>query len=113
MGPPRTWGGEKAMTGIQVIKQANPDKYHNVISSPSCKACVYKCRLLIKYEKLKAEVIYLEEVYHTVYQKFLAAIDHLDYHTRFHSTIHKKHSIQKPYIPVHQYDDLSQAEESF
>ena len=101
------------MTDTQEIIQANPDMYHNFFSSPSCKCCLYECRLLIQFEKPKAEDIYLEEVYHTVCWKFLAATDNLEYHLRVNSTTHKTHSIHKPCIPVHQYDDLSPAEELF
>ena len=51
--PARVWGGDKAMTDIQEIIQANPDIYRNVFSSPSCKAiCNKEWRLLIQYEKL-------------------------------------------------------------
>ena len=77
------------------------------------KGYLYKCRILIQYEKLKAEVIYVEEVYHTIYWKFLAATDHLEYQLRINSTTHNKSSNHKPYFPVHPYDDLSQAEELF
>ena len=77
------------------------------------KGHLYECRILIQYEKPIAEVTYLEEVYHTVYQRFLSAIDHLEYHPRVNSTTHKKGSIHKPYIPFHQCDDLSPAEELF
>ena len=55
----------------------------------------------------------MEEVHHTIYQKFLAAIDNLEYPARVNSTTYKEHSIHKPYIPVHQYDDLSLDEELF
>ena len=90
LGPVRTWQGEKAMTNIQEMIQANPDIYHNVFSSSSCKGQLYEGRILIKYEKQKAEVIYLEEVYHAIYQKFLAAIDHLEYLPRVSSTTYRE-----------------------
>ena len=101
------------MTDIQEIIQAKPDMYYNVFSFPFCKDHLYKCRLLIQYEKLLRSFFYLEEVNHTIYQKFLAAIDHLKYHLGVNSSNHKKCSIHKAYIPVHQYDDCSPAEELF
>ena len=64
-------------------------------------------------KKLKAEVNYLEEVYYTIYQQFPAANDLLEYQPKVNSSTHKKCSIHKPYIPVHQYDDLSPVKELF
>ena len=90
------------MIDIQEMIQASPDTYHNVFSSPSCNGHLYVCRLLLQYEKYKSEVIYLEEVYHATNQKFLAAIDHPEYHPTVSSTTHKKHSIKAlhPYPPI-------------
>ena len=57
LGPPRTWGVEKAMTDTQEMIQANPSTYNNVFSSLSCKGHLYECRLLIQYEKCSTRML--------------------------------------------------------
>ena len=45
-----------------------------------CKNSPYKCAIKIKVDKVKVELKYLEKLFNATYQKFLTAIDHVDYH---------------------------------
>ena len=40
----------------------------------------YECQTKLKFKKLKWEIQYIIQVFHSIYRKFLVAIDHLDFH---------------------------------
>ena len=45
-----------------------------------CKNIPCECAIKIKVDKVKAELKYLEKVFAATYQRFLTAIDLVDYH---------------------------------
>ena len=63
-------------------------KYHNCSK-------VYQCRPLWQYGKTQ-DVIYLGSMYYAVYQHFLSAIIHLDYHPSMHADDNPVHHARLP-----------------
>ena len=49
-------------------------------NSLACQANPYGCKSKLRFEQYKLEIQYIIKVFHTVYKKFLIAIDHIDYH---------------------------------
>ena len=57
--------------------QSNVMKF---LKSPGCAARPYACHSKLKFEQYCLEIQYIYKVFHTIYKKFLTAIDHIDYH---------------------------------
>ena len=51
-----------------------------LLESSGCQVRPHQCLTSIKIFKFKEEVNYLHDIFKNIYQHFLAAIDHLDYH---------------------------------
>ena len=51
-----------------------------LLESSGCEVRPHQCLTSFKIFKFKEEVNYLHEIFKNIYQWFLAAIDHLDYH---------------------------------
>ena len=45
-----------------------------------CVKWPYACQAKIKVEKFKWEIHYIMKIFHSIYRKFLTAIDHIEYH---------------------------------
>ena len=50
------------------------------MQSAYCLSAPYACMTRLKIDRFLMEVNYLEDLFDVVYQKFLNAIDHIDYH---------------------------------
>ena len=46
-----------------------------------CIQCPYACQAKMKFEKFKLEIHYIIKILHSIYKKFLTAIDHIEYHS--------------------------------
>ena len=46
----------------------------------SCKQATYKCRIQNQYLQLKLEALKVNTIYRSTHQKFLRAIDHMEFH---------------------------------
>ena len=46
----------------------------------SCKQATYKCRIQNQYMQLKQEALKVNTIYRSTHQKFLPAIDHMEFH---------------------------------
>ena len=45
-----------------------------------CVQHLYACQAKMKFEKFKWEIHYIMKIFHSIYKKFLTAIDHIEYH---------------------------------
>ena len=71
-----------------------------------------KCKFFRQYLRILKEVTIIEEIFHSIHQKFLAAIDHLDYYPQYANDTREKSFIHAgEYYPKRQYEELN-AEES-
>ena len=48
-----------------------------------CKQATYKCRIQNQYLQLKQEAFKVSAIYRSTHQKFLQAIDHMEFHSTF------------------------------
>ena len=68
----------------------NEMAFNNFMKSGRCKNSPYHCTIKVKVDKIKIELQYLEKVFNASHQRFLTAIDHVDYHSSqgdlFHET---------------------------
>ena len=66
------------------------------MQSAYCLSAPYACMTRLKIDRFLMEVNYLEDLFDVVYQKFLNAIDHIDYHPTVQNapaTNRSKHSV--------------------
>ena len=54
------------------------DKLH--FGTPVCKQATYKCRIQNQYTQLRKEAFKLDSMCKRVHEKFLRAIDHMEFH---------------------------------
>ena len=71
-----------------------------------------KCRFHRQYLRIIKESDVLVDIFDAVYQRFLAAIDHLDYHPSTDSRV-KRFIDSGKYLPHRQYEELNSAESEF
>ena len=65
---------------FQITPLSNESTILKFLNSLACQANLYGCKSKLKFEQYKLEIEYIIKVFHTVYKKFLTAIDHIDYH---------------------------------
>ena len=65
---------------FQIIPLSNESTILKFFNSLACQANPYGCKSKLKLEQYKLEIQYIIEVFCTVYEKSLTAIDHIDYH---------------------------------
>ena len=66
------------------------------MQSTYCLSALYACMTRLKIDRFLMEVNYLEDLFDVFYQKFLNAIDHIDYHPTMQNapvTNRSKHSV--------------------
>ena len=51
-----------------------------LLDSSGCHAQPHQCLASLKIVKFKEEVIYVHDIFENICHRFLAAIDHLEYH---------------------------------
>ena len=64
--------------GSPLIKLGQSDKLH--FGTPTCKQVIYKCRIQNQYTQLRKEAFKLDSMYKSAHEKFLRAIDHMEFH---------------------------------
>ena len=65
---------------VKVTPLTNDSKIIKFLNSPACSFHPYACQAEMKFEQYHLEIQYVYKVFHAIYKKFLAAIDHIDYH---------------------------------
>ena len=65
--------------GSQPVKLGQSDKLH--FGTPACKQATYKCRIQNQYMQLRKEAFKLDSMYKSAHEKFLRAIDHMEFHS--------------------------------
>ena len=65
--------------GSLPIKLGQSDKLH--FGTPTCKQVTYKCRIQNQYTQLRKEAFRLDSMYKSAHEKFLRAIDHMEFHS--------------------------------
>ena len=78
---------------VEDFTGANKFDYYIVIQRDTSKQNPYECKKAAEYEKLTMKITYLEEIYHSVYMRFLSDIDHLDYYSSMSNTKCLSHRI--------------------
>ena len=64
----------------QFTFNTNKSNIMKFLNSPRCADCPYACHSKLKFEQYRLEMQYIYKVFRAIYQKFLTAIDHIDYH---------------------------------
>ena len=64
--------------GSPPVKLGQGDKLH--FGTPACKQVTYKCRIQNQYTQLRKEAFKLDSMYKSAHEKFLRAIDHMEFH---------------------------------
>ena len=64
--------------GSPPVKLGQGDKLH--FGTPACKQASYKCRIQNQYMQLRKEAFKLDSMYKSAHEKFLRAIDHMEFH---------------------------------
>ena len=64
--------------GSPPVKLGQSDKLH--FGPPACKQATYKCRIRNQYIQLRKEAFKPDSMYKSAYEKFLRAIDHMEFH---------------------------------
>ena len=102
---------------VQIDPYANGSHIEKFLNSPACHHCPYACQSKIKFEQFQAEIQYVVKVFHALHEKFLTAIDHIDYHpsqTQSNITRIKRSEIYNVYGCYHtQTRTLTPPEEDF
>ena len=68
----------KRLKGSPPIKLGQSDKLH--FGTPTCKQVTCKCRIQNQYTQLRKEAFKLDSMYKSAHEKFLRAIDHMEFH---------------------------------
>ena len=67
--------------GHVIIDPSHNDSHiENFLSSRMCIQRPYACQAKMKFEQFQWEIHYIKKIFHSVYKKFLTAIDHIKYH---------------------------------
>ena len=70
-----------------------------------------QCKFYRQYLRIIKEVTIIEELFQSIHQKFLAAIDHLDYYPQYANNTREKRFIHEgKYYPKRQYEELNKEE---
>ena len=64
--------------GSPLVKLGQGDKLH--FGTPACKHATYKCRIQNQYMQLRKEAFKLDSMCKSAHEKFLRAIDHMEFH---------------------------------
>ena len=65
---------------FQITPLSNESAIQEFFNLVTCQNNPYRCKSKLKFEQYKLEIQYINKVFHTIYRKFLTAIDHIDYH---------------------------------
>ena len=64
--------------GSPPVQLGQSDKHH--FGAFACKQATYKCRIQNQYTQLRKEAFKLNSMYRSIHEKFLRAIDHMEFH---------------------------------
>ena len=64
--------------GSPPVQLGQSDKHH--FGMFACKQATYKCRIQNQYAQLRKEAFKLNSMYRSTHEKFLGAIDHMEFH---------------------------------
>ena len=64
--------------GSPPVQLTQSDKLH--FGAPTCRQVTYKCRVQNQYTQLRKEAFKLNSMYRSAHEKFLRAIDHMEFH---------------------------------
>ena len=64
--------------GSPPVQLGQSDKHH--FGAFACKQATYKCRIQNQYAQLRREAFKLNSMYRSTHEKFLRAIDHMEFH---------------------------------
>ena len=64
--------------GSPPVQLGQSDKHH--FGTSACKQATYKCRIQNQYTQLRKEAFKLDSMYKSTHDKFLRAIDHMEFH---------------------------------
>ena len=103
---------------IQVPPLSTDDTIRNFLISPACHMNPDACQAKLKFECFHIEIQYVYKVFHTIYKKFITAIDHIDYHLsqqhNKNTTRVKRSDMYTLYGQYHyQTKELTPSEENF
>ena len=65
---------------ININPTVNDSHIEKFINSHICIQCPYACQAKMKFAKFKWEIRYIMKIFHSIYKKFLTALDHIEYH---------------------------------
>ena len=65
---------------ININPTLNDSHIEKFLNSCMRVQCPYACQAKIKFEQFRWEIHYIRKIFHSIYKKFLTAIDHIDYH---------------------------------
>ena len=65
---------------INIDPTLNDSHIEKFLNSHMCVQCPYACQAKIKFEQFRWEIHYIKTIFHSIYKKFLTAIDHINYH---------------------------------
>ena len=60
-----------------LLNESTIQKFFNMLT---CCNNPYGCKSKLKFKQYKLEIQYIDKVFHAIYRKFLAAMDHIDCH---------------------------------
>ena len=63
---------------VQVTPLSTDDTIRKFLISPACHIHPHACQAKMKFEQYHIEIQYVYKVFHTIYKKFLTAIDHIN-----------------------------------
>ena len=69
----------KRVENIKIALQNDTEMSH-LLDSSGCCAQPHQCLASLKIVKFKEEVLYVHDIFENIHHRFLAAIDHLEYH---------------------------------
>ena len=72
-----------------------------------------RCRFYRQYLRILKEADVITDLFRSVHQRFLAAIDHLDYYPSYKTPRERRYIQEGEYLPKRQYEELNQAESEF
>ena len=64
--------------GSPPVQLGQSEKHH--FGTSACKQATYKCRIQNQYAQLRREAFKLNSMYRSTHEKFLRAIDHMEFH---------------------------------
>ena len=65
---------------IDINPTLNDSDIEKFLNSHMCVQCPYACQAKMKFEQFRWEIHYIKKIFHSIYKKFLTAIDHINYH---------------------------------